>query len=395
MKKINLFLLVLVFAMNVSAFERTKPVPNPSYLQVGEEMYLYNVGKDMFFTQGNTWGAQGSVGESGFKVKFCSWIPEGGEWDGKTYLFQDYVEPNEAWYEVFIDASVYHIYVDRHNDQPDYLWELESVGNKTYRFFPADANPTVNRGNEDGINYSGVDVSIDPSSTVVHPFLQIDMEGIQEGDYLVDWQFVTTDDYALYQEQLALYRAAQNLETVIVEAEAAQIDVVAERAVYENQNSSIQDFDAAVKSVKKKYNAMLESAFAPLKPLDMDEKYVVNTTFDENIDGWQTTTNNGANYPNADENVDGYHFVNKFWLNWNGSPLTGRMYKLLTDMPKGVYHLRLAAYSEAGKEAYVYAFQDCVELNTSAPNFTMYIHLCMTPMNLRLDSIVRSLIVAG
>ena len=371
MKNLYFLMLSAFFSLTVNAGEWTRPEPVTTSLSTDTDLYLYNVGKGMFFTQGNEYGAQGSVSDQGFLVRFSQYEDANGNWDGKTYIFSDFIDNQAAWFEVFIETWNSHIYTDRHNDQPDYLWELDTLADNTYRIYPADLNPNISRRNqpEFSLCYTGVNVSSNPSSTVVDPFLDINAEDVDVTKYYVDWQFVTPEAYNEFQEKLLIYYAAIELEEAISAAEEEGIDVEQQRAIADNPNSSYDELVAAKDAIAEAYKQKIAETYTPTNPLDMDADYIVNTTFDDNIDGWQTTTQNGANYPNHDENVDGYYFTNNFWLNWNGSNMTGKMFKTLTDMPEGVYHLKMAAYSQAGKDAYVYLFNDSTELITPQPFF--------------------------
>ena len=370
MRKIH-YLILMLSMVSVAAFaqEWERPVPATVEFQASKVMYLYNVGRGMFFTQGNEYGTQGSVADQGYQVSFTQFVDENGEWDGKSYVFNDSIESGDlqGWHEVYMEEWNEHIYVD-HRDQENYFWELEALGGNTYRLYPGDRNPALNHAKHPG-TYTGVDVSTNPTSTAVEAFLEVGAEDVQEGDYLVEWQFVTIEAYEAFQTQLELYYAAEALGDAIIAAENEGLDVAAQKAVYANHESTVAQLTAARESITELYKQQLQKVYTPTHPLDMDADYVVNTTFDDNIDGWATTTDNAANYPNADENVDGVNFTYKFWLNWNGSPMTGKMYKTLTGMPEGVYHLRMAAYSEKGEQAYVYIFNDSTELTTPKPNF--------------------------
>ena len=111
-------------------------IPSEVALENGGIYYFLNVGSGLFFTQGNAWGTQASVGTSGLKVK----VEETA--DAGVYTLTDYVKTQSAWKMWwFVDSATDPtMYVD-YNNQPNYLWIIKDMGNKTYRIGPAASNP--------------------------------------------------------------------------------------------------------------------------------------------------------------------------------------------------------------------------------------------------------------
>ena len=133
----------------------TKPVPEFSSLVVGEVYYFYNTGSDLFFTQGNAWGTQASVGKQGLKVR----VEQQSE---GVYILTDSVATQKAWKMWwFVDDGI-GMYVD-YNNQPDYLWEITSMGDNVYRLSPSALNPNVNN----NTLFVGLDRTTDPSNTAL------------------------------------------------------------------------------------------------------------------------------------------------------------------------------------------------------------------------------------
>ncbi len=98
-------------ALTVSA-QRTRPeITTITDFVVGDTMYLYNVDAKLFFTEGNAWGTQTSLGDEGLKVIVTEYVPvddqgnPAGEWDGKTYLINDYSITKSGWKQVFTDTD--------------------------------------------------------------------------------------------------------------------------------------------------------------------------------------------------------------------------------------------------------------------------------------------------
>ncbi len=357
----------------------TQPIPTASELKVSEGTdtvvyYLYNRDAKSFFTEGNAWGTQASVGKEGLKVFISKYVPaveEGEEaepWDGKTYLFNDSSAVKKAWKQVFIDSET-QSFVD-HGNQPNYFWEIEKGADNTYRLHGAELNPTYNWLNYENA-YFGLDISTDAANTVITPLLFKTDEEV-EGTYCVDWQFISEADYAAYQEKFVVYDAAQSLKVIIDEAKAKGVDASAAEAVYANTNSTKEQIEAAQTALKQAIAEALENSASPDKPLDMTAEYVGNSTFEDNTDGWSYTTgaaNHGLATNKTDEDAanGGSNFTGKFWENWNSSSYKGKMYKVINNVPNGIYCLQMGAFSDDITAAYVYANNDSVLVPSSAP----------------------------
>ena len=83
----------------------TYPEPITTGFKIAEDaystdtLYLYNVGAQAYFTEGNAWGVQASVSDSGLKLYFEKNIddPEENDRDGKTYLIWDFSLYRNEW----------------------------------------------------------------------------------------------------------------------------------------------------------------------------------------------------------------------------------------------------------------------------------------------------------
>ena len=299
---------------------RVKPVPASQGFVASETVdsyyYLYNTSAKMFFTEGNAWGTQASVGESGLKVAFT--LYEGGE----AYLFNDFSVVKNGWREVFFDSET-QMYVDR-NGQANYGWAVEQSG-ATFRLHASDdpiINPSLNWTNYPN-TYVGLDVTASATNTALSPFL-----AVGDGHY-IDWALVTEDDYTAYQALLQVYIKAQELLDAILAAEAQGVDVSAQRAVYENENATIEELEAAIQAVKQAVLEAAEKKATVDNPMDMTGS-IVNPKYEGNSNGWSGTA------PDLQFNVA--EFYNK----------TYNMYQALNTMPKGVYGLKVKGYYRDG-----------------------------------------------
>lgn len=299
---------------------RVKPVPVTQGFAASETVdnyyYLYNTSAKMFFTEGNSWGTQASVGDAGLKVAFI--LYEGGE----AYVLNDFSLAKNGWREVFFDSET-QLYVDR-NGQANYGWAVE-VNGATFRLHAADdplINPTFNWTTYPNM-YVGLDVTANANNTALSPFLSV------EGGHFIDWALVTEDNYTACQALLEVYNKAQELLDAILAAEAEGVDVSAQRAVYENENATIEELEAAIQAVKMAVLEAAEKKATVDNPMNMTSS-ITNPKYEGNSNGWSGTA------PDLQYNVA--EFYNK----------TYNMYQALNTMPKGVYGLKVKGYYRDG-----------------------------------------------
>ena len=233
--------------------------------------YLYNVNAKAFFTEGNAWGTQASVGSSGLKVAFTE--------DGGAYLFNDYTNAKGAWMYCFFDSPTA-MYVD-HGSQANYHWGVEK-GDGTFRLYAASAEGG-NPGWDDGATpayQEGMYVGLDASgtSTALSPYLSV------ADDHYIDWAFVAEADYDVYNAANQLYEAAEALKPVLEEAESLGANIADELAVYKDANSTVEALNKATEELKA-----INEARKPLKAA-LDEAKAAG--FTETAEA-ETVFNNG------------------------------------------------------------------------------------------------------
>lgn len=293
----------------------TKPVPEFSSLVVGEVYYFYNTGSDLFFTQGNAWGTQASVGKQGLKVR----VEQQSE---GVYILTDSVATQKAWKMWwFVDDGI-GMYVD-YNNQPDYLWEITSMGDNVYRLSPSALNPNVNN----NTLFVGLDRTTDPSNTALAANLTAD------GGYFIDWKLMPEAVGAKFFPELEKYDAAMELKALLDEAEANGLNVASQVAVYNNTGSTLEELNAAITEVKNIIADMSIEKASVENPADVTAKYINNPTFaGDKLDGWSGDAF-GSYGPK--ENAEHY---NK----------TYNTYQYIEGLREGVYAFNAHAFYRAG-----------------------------------------------
>jgi len=310
---------------------RQKPEPTPTQAWVlstdtTTNYYLYNVGAKAFFTEGNAWGTQASVGNAGLKVAFTvptvNDVPETVDVPGipeGVYLLNDYSLAKKAWKLVFFDSETA-MFVDR-GTQANFGWGVTPIpATNNFRIHaaaPSDISLSLNSEAYPNV-YVGLDVTENAGNTALSPFLE---EG--EGHY-IDWTFVTEDVYKAYLVAVELYNKAQDLKAVLDDAKAQGVSVSAQETVYLNESASLEEIEAAITAVK---TAVATNA-SVATPIDMTSS-ISNPNFDNaSYTGWKGTAPNMTGDGNHGKADVAEHYNKTF-----------DTYQELTGMPTGVYML--------------------------------------------------------
>ncbi|MCR4602857.1 MAG: hypothetical protein K5683_04920 [Prevotella sp.] len=296
-----------------------KPVPATvetfEYSTFAEEgdttaYYLYNVGASAFFTEGNAWGTQASIGTTGLKVAVAKYLID-TVWDNQTVFIWDFSLAKNAWKQLFIDSET-QAYVDL-GSQANYYWEIVSQGNKNYRIKGGDLNPDYN-----GEYWFGVDSEAE--GTTINPRVDLGYDPTAK----VDWQFVTEAAYEEYLPKGQIYEAAMNLKTQIewaMEQGVAAATLADEFAVYNNTSSTLEQLQAAAKSAYEKGRFAEIAVY--FENIVQGEKNDVSGVLENNdfsagnADGWDITYTGGskeatnigyqsASYTNGDVKIEGF-----------------------------------------------------------------------------------------
>ena len=155
------------------------------------------------------------------------------------------------------------------------------------------------------------------------------------------------------------------LVAAIANAEQAGINTTTAQGVLDAETTTATDAMAAAEILNAEVKVKDASADSPV-----ETDFVVNGTFDNNTNGWTTTT--GVSNQGTATNQAG-DFTGKFWENWSGSNYQGKMYQTINNIPNGTYKLKIAAFVsvfDANMSAqYVYANSEKTYLMLGAPTF--------------------------
>lgn len=302
-----------------------KPVLAIGDYVADRECYLYNPGAGRFYTEGNAYGTQASVGETGLKCKFVA--------NGDAVKLTNHSLAKSGWRTAFVTTNGA-VYCDGESPT-ECWWKMVPSGEKTFKLMMDAPNTSYNQTNYPGAMF-GLDLFEDKLRTNLAAML-FDAEEPGEGLYLTDWQVVSVADYNAYQLAVTTYKAALSLMNLLDEATALGKDVAAEKGVYENTESTLQELLDAIDSVT---NKLLEDEIGKASkdnPVDVTAKFITNPSYENNDnEGWSgtaPTTNAAANLQNAE-------FFNT----------TFNCYQDLRGLPEGYYKVSVQGFYRAGLE---------------------------------------------
>ena len=315
-----------LFGLNASAEivdgVRQKPVPTATY-EAGAEVYLYNVGAEMFFTAGNDYQTRASVGEVGQKVVFTASDAALAQ-DPDAVELKNYVPKFSKMLSTFTDG-VASIWTDNDNGA-NHFWKVTTNGNY-YRI----SNVTFE---------TSLFLGWDKSKNDTRLYL---LTAEAEGAF-VDWQLYSEDDY----NALNVYNVAQKLKALIDQAKPLSVDVTDAENLYNNEASTVETMEAAIKTLT---TAIADAAYNNAtgeNPADVTAKFIKNASYDANKnDGWSGSTPGFQSYTNAE------FYNTKF-----------DAYQDLTGLKAGVYALGIQAFYRAGGAGDAYtAWQEGTKQN--------------------------------
>ena len=295
---------------------------------------MLNVGSGLFFTQGNAYNTQASVGTDPRLVKFQAN-------SATDYVFLDYGAPYGStvpskWFNVFFDSETA-LYIDR-NGQANYFFAVEDNG-ETFRISTSANNPTFGDYADAGL-YVGVPKS--GNTTALSPF-------VDEDEAYVDWAIVTKDSYDALANDIAIYEKAQELKEWIDRIEAQNGDATSLSNVYLNEDATMEELQAAIDSAQPiLIQALINNAADP-ENVDVTIA-LANPNYDDGESGWTVEAAAGSSANGRQGNVrPGGSADNQCYEAWNNSNFD--IYQTLTDMPVGVYQIEVQGFYRYGRGA--------------------------------------------
>ena len=436
--------LVSLGANAADLIERTAPIPDavqetPVAFEIGKTYILYNVGTEMYFTQGSTWSTRGCIvptKASAVKIRVAKYTID-NVWDGKTYEVQTYVTNRSSygWYKMTMNAKSEQgndqLWLDQTGGNYETLYEIvgaekelnadvnadgtvdvadisaiisdmagtesypgadvngdgtvdvadisavisymadhsrqlkmfgfikaPSADGPTYRFMPSQLNKTEQSDGTQFVGYAGLAYD---SSNDSYDFSQ-DNGGIDDKTERLPLSALTTEnvDWMFYAfPAFDAYEKSKDLKALILKAEAVGVDVTEAVAVYNNENATVEQMEAAMKALNEALSGGISgSADAPGDATSL----ITNPDFDSDgdgngdYDGWSGTGPNMVGSGSHGPACVAEHYNKNF-----------DTYQDIMGMPAGVYGLSASTFyrgswddfkNGTNKNAFLYATAD-------------------------------------
>lgn len=168
--------------------------------------------------------------------------------------------------------------------------------------------------------------------------------------------FLDEGQFAVLTEALQTDKKRTELENLITEADNLGIDTSEAYAVFDNEDSTLAEIEAAMSALRQLIAEAQEQTATPDDPQDLTEQFIPNSTFEDGFDGWTTTCAYKNNQVKTGSEADGTHITGNYWENWSPTTFSGRMYTTIENLPNGVYRFQLAAFRWGGQDkVYVFA----------------------------------------
>lgn len=246
------------------------------------EQYLYNVETKSFLRGANDWKTRASVSTTqGYKWKIAVTDAEASTYSLTDYCLETASNKNfNTWVKMFCENAT-SIWVDNNNGANANNWTITHVEDNKYTI----GNTAL----------EGESLGVTPDLSDTRVYFTSYFTGLTpavEASYI--WSGVSVEAYEAWSAYAPRYQAAVDLKAAIDAALAkyADLDLAAEQAVYNNTESTLDELNAALKSVADKLVARdvteAENNASVENPSDLTGK-IVNGTFDEvgNFNGWK------------------------------------------------------------------------------------------------------------
>lgn len=409
MKQIFRSLTLAVMALvSGSAFAGDWSIPTPAFQELasGDTVYVYNVGQQAFFNQGEAWGTEAVVS----KTAGLPCIME-AQTDG-TYKLKNNSTKGWAWAkrvngDTKAGAGNRTLFVDG-AESANNTFTVTALGGNVYSICMAsnggDADEYTTLVGEMGEGNFLVGVQPDHASQYV-----IDNSLTETAALWYDvapsantqWAFVAK---AVYEA----WAAKADLLALMNEAETRSVSTADAEAVLNNASSTLEEVNAAITALTQ----AIANAVTPDNPRDASSLIKENDFEGGSHAAWTVTVLGGAGSDgkiqnvtiatnrceDADANVEGV-FDGHFFEGWDPSAYSAHMYQKVEGVPSGVYKAELAAFvntadpdNATNQTQYVF-FNDtkvALQANTLNHNYTSFVFIDADTLNIGLaqDSVI-------
>ena len=224
---------------------RARTQPRFSPIAEGAVGYVYNVATRKFLSKGEAYGTQSVVAQRGMRY---TWMRTKSMADGQYYLYSSETGQNgkilfRTNTDTKVGEGVKACFVDGSLSTRAY-WTVDSVAELTYTLQVPATDASYVAGEYLGTDYYHQSSAASPTSGTYW-----DSAMTNGHEKQAQWRFVSVEDM-----EAALQADANidELKTLLLTCEEKNIDKTAEQAVYDNLQSSAEEIEAAILSLREK-----------------------------------------------------------------------------------------------------------------------------------------------
>ena len=311
----------------------TAVTDEPVEWSAGGSYYLYNIESGMFLNQGNDWGTQAVLANTGLL-----WDVKAGSGTGLYRLSRN----GQSNY-LFVDNNR-GMYVDGADSKP---CDFQMVFDNTTGFTTISANPNNATYGTAAYGTTYVGWNGDPSNgtwggggqTVFSPQLYPLLHAGDHSKSGIHWRLMTASEYSSYQSKVSAALSARQALYLYEQSAVAHNIECGARTLYESPGTA----SASLPTASAFKNAILTYAAenaSDENPIDVSFLMSNPTCSSSTFDGWTTSGadwgNNDSYYRNGDATMD-----NHFYEVWkDAAALDNRtMSQTVSNLPAGKYQL--------------------------------------------------------
>ena len=213
----------------------------------------------------------------------------------------------------------------------------KNADNDYYRIKVVAQDPTYGAESGSTMYANGFWGVADMTTFNVNPLTDPNAVGFEDAG--VDWQFVTPEEWEVYQAKNGPLRTALNLA-----AEQGYTDVAEYEALFNGTDATAEVITSAASELTVAVNNMAGEGATEANPKDFTS-YITNPNFDGGNTGWTDTETSvglghqtGTSYSDPDDEAV---VMNGFCEKWHAAPYStpANIHQVLTGMPQGRYRL--------------------------------------------------------
>lgn len=330
------------------------PTTGYKYLRGLGDYYIYHVNTGKFLTDGNQYGTQLSIGESGQLVRL------GYGYDRFLYNADSYnylgwllTMPNAkanaasdgvTYHEIYIQDSGLRAYVD--GTKGHMLWKIMKLANGHYQIGVIDEDDTFGASSVYGGVWGRSLTADAPDPTTIHPLADAANSTAEETFEEGEFQFVAVETYEAYHAKLDMYDMLNQAE----EQGVSETDLSESLAIYNSSTATAEEIQTATAEIQDIITESLVKNATAENPADLT--FLIQNADCGSLDGW--TTSGTVNTQTNGQTWTGGSDIYIEPCDWSATGWTAEFYQTIS-VPNGMYKLTASGRASSDVTLQLYA----------------------------------------